>query len=424
MTQFNIPSAINHSCFFDYKNELIHLSEAETNYWYALLYLYRTNLLKENKKQKIFLDDGKKTLNPDFNIFRTKIKLSHFNALGITGKSAYKKLERFLLNLTSSKLEVNILGKHREIKSKKINIISSLYIDKTNMIHIELSKKLATALLHTKSHFMKVDLDILFKMSGYKAKRLYLLSKDYYNLPNREIEIIKRDLELLIDGIPDKGIFQKVIDNVNDKKVSDISISIEPSKEEFSLDTYIIKFGKLPEKETQMKQEEKSEQPSSNSKKKKLSDFSEAIQNEAHSRMEKEQDNGTVIKNKERYLISVCKSIVEENEANEEDEDYKVGIDEWLEEQKKELKNNIDASKVSEYKTPVIKFHISDKEDDTLFWFINDKYIIDYSFEGNPITKSAKETVEKLLELGDNETLELSIGYVRSKIQKFSKVYF
>jgi len=94
MTQFNIPSAINHSCFFDYKNELIHISEAETNYWYALLYLYRTNLLKENKKQKIFLDNGEKTLNPAFNIFRTKIKLLSFNALGITGNSAYKKLEK------------------------------------------------------------------------------------------------------------------------------------------------------------------------------------------------------------------------------------------------------------------------------------------------------------------------------------------
>ena len=94
-TQFNIPSAINHSCFFNYKDELVHLSEVETNYWFALLYLYRKNLLQLNKKQKIFLDEDKKTLNPDYDIFRTQIKLSSFNALGITGNSSYKKLERF-----------------------------------------------------------------------------------------------------------------------------------------------------------------------------------------------------------------------------------------------------------------------------------------------------------------------------------------
>ena len=123
-TQFNIPSAINHSCFFNYKDELVHLSEVETNYWFALLYLYRTNLLKLNKKQKIFLDEDKKTLNPDYDIFTTQIKLSSFNKLGITGKSSYKKLERFLLNLTSSKIEVNILGKNKEIISEKIDIFN------------------------------------------------------------------------------------------------------------------------------------------------------------------------------------------------------------------------------------------------------------------------------------------------------------
>jgi len=420
MTQFNIPSAINHSCFFDYKNELIHLSEAETNYWYALLYLYRTNLLKENKKQKIFLDNGKKKLNPDFNIFRTKIKLSHFNALGITGNSAYKKLERFLLNLTASKLEVNILGKHREIKSKKINIISSLYIDETNMIHIELSKKLATALLHTKSHFMKVDLDILFKMSGYKAKRLYLLAKDYYNMPNREIEIIKRDLELLIDGIPDNGIFQQVIDNVSDKKVSDISISVEPSEEEFSLDTYIVKFGKLPEKEPKM-EEVKSDKPNSNDIKKQLSDFPEEIQNKARGRMENEQSNGTVIKKEESYLISVCKGIVEENEADEEQDLYKAQIDEWLENEKNRLKDTIDTSK---YGRPIIKFHTEDTVSENYFWFITKDYLIDRSFEGQPMTKSVKETYEAIEKLYENNNISISNTYVNDNEGKYSKMYF
>ena len=96
-TNFNIPSAINHSCFYNDKDELIHIGEAETNYWFALLYLYRTNLLKQNKKQNIFLDNGKKSLNPDFSNFRTKIKRSNFNSLGITGNSSYDKLEAFYL---------------------------------------------------------------------------------------------------------------------------------------------------------------------------------------------------------------------------------------------------------------------------------------------------------------------------------------
>ena len=419
MTEFNIPSAINHSCFFDYKNELIHLSEAETNYWYALIYLYRTNLLKENKKQKIFLDNGKKTLNPDFNIFKTKIKLSSFNSLGITGKASYKKLERFLLNLTFSKLEVNILGKHKEIKCRKINITNSLYIDENNELHIELSKKLATALLHTKSYFMKVDLDVLFKISGYKAKRLYLLSKDYYNMPTREIPIIKKDLELFIGKIPDKGIFQKVIDIVSDDKLSDISISIDIPKEEFSLATYIIELGELPKKDTKTIQDESTTNEEQRD---------EALLKEANARWIVAKKRNPKLSNKKGWIDTTYYNLVAEqkeelNSTSEFDafltnepkiENPEELIDEILNNIKKQSEDKINVDEG----VPLIVCRFNHMRNDE-FMYIDEYYdlITDKNY---PHTSNAIGTYKLL----NSSLLTFSILYLKDKDAKYSKMYF
>ncbi len=417
-TQFNIPSAINHSCFFNYKDELVHLSEVETNYWFALLYLYRKNLLQLNKKQKIFLDEDKKTLNPDYDIFRTQIKLSSFNALGITGNSSYKKLERFLLNLTSAKIEVNILGKNKEIISEKIDIFNLIHIDDKNELNIEFSKKLATSLLHTKSYFMKVDLDILFNIAGYKAKRLYLLCKDYYKMPDREILILKKDLELLIDGIPNPKPWQEVIDNVNEKKISDISITIEKSKEEFSLDTYLIKFGKLPKEEATKKVAKPEKQKDA------------ILWAEADAQMEDSIKKGNTVRDKKAYRDKIYDDKIKvKNQKQQEQQEYKDEIEaskpqdvENPEELIDEILNNI--KKQSEDKinvdegVPLIVCRFNHMRNDE-FMYIDEYYdlITDKNY---PHTSNAIGTYQLL----NGALLTFSLLYLKDKEDKYSKMYF
>jgi len=417
-TKFNIPSVINHSSFFNYKDELIHLSEVETNYWFALLYLYRTNLLKLNKKQKIFLDEDKKTLNPDYDIFRTQIKLSSFNALGITGNSSYKKLERFLLNLTSAKLEVNILGKNKEIISEKIDIFNFIHIDNKNELNIEFSKKLATSLLHTKSYFMKVDLNILFNIDGYKAKRLYLLCKDYYKMPDRQILILKKDLELLIDGIPNNTPWKKVIENVNDKKISDISIKIELSEEEFSLDTYLIKFGKLPKEETIKKVAKPEKQKDA------------ILWAEADLQMEDSIKKGNTVRDKKAYRDKIYNDkLKQKSEKQQEQQEYKDKveaskpqdvenpeqlIDEILADVKYQLQDEIDIDEG----VPMIVFRKSYMSGG-IFEYILEDYSCMTTQNAN-YSDNAQQTYKNIT----SDTITFGLHYTDTKLDKYSMMYF
>ena len=438
--KFNIPSAINHSCFFNYKDELVHLSETETNYWFALLYLYRKNLLQLNKKQKIFLDEDKKTLNPDYDIFRTQIKLSSFNALGITGNASYKKLERFLLNLTSAKLEVNILGKNKEIISEKIDIFNLIHIDAKNEMNIEFSKKLARSLLHTKSYFMKVDLDILFKINGYKAKRLYLLCKDYYKMPDRQITILKKDLELLIDGIPNTKPFQQVVDNVNyypkekekdekkkdkekdekenNKKATDISITIEELEEEFSLDTYLIKFGKLPKEEVIKKVAKPEKQKD------------EILLAEAKAETEAWIKLGNIVRDKKAYSDKIYDDKIKaKKKKQQERQEYKDEIeaskpqdvenpeqliDEILENAKHQLEDEIDIDKG----VPMIVFRKSYMSGG-IFEYVTDDYHILTSQNAN-YSDNAQQTYLGIT----SDAVEYEIYYTETKLDKYLMMYF
>jgi len=374
-TELNIPSAICHSCFYSGDDKLIHLGEAETNYWFALLYLYRKNLLYQNKKQTIFLDNGKKTLNPDFTTFSTKIKRSSFNSLGLTGNSSYDKLEAFLVSLYHSKLEVNILGKNKLIVSEKVEILTSLYIDEKNIIHIEFSDKLAKALLHTASYFMKVDLDFLFKLRGYTAKKLYLLVKDYYRMEKREIEIIKSDLEIFIDTVPEKKVLDKIIKGIRKANNSDITFTIEET-ENIIVDEYMLKLGDRPDAPI-IKAPKKT---------KTKSRFSDEIIKEAKRRVKKRKLKGKKIDDEVAYFNTVCEDIEEEN-------NYKEGINEWLNSEKgvfEEIRDDNSNTSLLLYEMIIDDVKLTGV-------YINNDYIIQSLFTDDDYSIDAEETFKRPL---------------------------
>ena len=92
-----IPSAISQSCFYQ-DGEITIPKSNEFNYFIALLYLYRNNLLEQNTGVNIFIDDGKKLtsknkpkqiLNPKFNNFTVQIEMIEFEMLGVVSNNDY-----------------------------------------------------------------------------------------------------------------------------------------------------------------------------------------------------------------------------------------------------------------------------------------------------------------------------------------------
>ncbi len=401
-----IPSAISQSLFIE-DDKLINLNGSEINYFFLLLYLYREELLKVNGVLDV--DENKNyTLNQDNEDFSVKIRLWWFNEYKAVKSKKYTELKTFLKKLQHYTIVMNVLEKNKEAGVNKIKLVKSYSIDKAT-INIEFKKSFLEKYIVYGSQFMAVDLNNLIKLRGEKNKLLYLLLKDYSNLPKGKNLTLEELILILGSEEIKKSRIEASVEKIN--ALNDIKVNLDvggPAGEKI----YKFKFEKEEVKPKKLK---------SNDTEKQLSDFTDDIQTEARIRMEDEQANGTVIKNEKRYLITVCESIVIENEGNKEQDLYKEQIDEWLEKQKNNLKDTIN---ISEGKIPIIKFHTDDREDENYFWFITNDYKIDRSFEGQPMTKSAKETYETIEKLYENENISISTTNVYDNSGSFSKMYF
>lgn len=297
-----IPSPISQSLFME-RDKFINLNGSEINYFYLLLYLYKEKLLTVNG---ILDNDGydNYTLNQDTDDFSVEIRLWWFDKYKAVKSKKYTKLKSFLKKLQHYHILINVLEKNKADGIEEIKLVKSYSINKAT-INIEFNKSFLEKYIVYGSQFMAVDLNNLIKLRGEKTKLLYLILKDYSNLPKGK-NLTVADL-MLIFGCQEikENIIKKYVEKIN--ALNDIKVNLDvvgPAGEKI----YKFKFEK---------EEVKSDKSNSNDDNP-LSDFSEDTQNKAYERMKKEQADGTVVKKEIPYLLKTCKSIVEEEKYKEE----------------------------------------------------------------------------------------------------------
>jgi len=199
--ELNIPSKYSHGIFkkMEAKStneavgyERVKLTQKQINYFYAIVYLYREKLLfvKQNsliqvkskdenseEKTKHKLDD-----TIVWNDTKISIKFKDIYTL-IYGEhnSQFDTLNKFKEVLESLMIETNLLGKDKSEKTTLIKIIDSIDVSK-NTFSITMNDEFIKPYLITEKLFKKVNLNLLFSISGKNTKTLYLILKDYVGI--------------------------------------------------------------------------------------------------------------------------------------------------------------------------------------------------------------------------------------------------
>jgi len=357
------------------------MGEKEINYFYSLLYLYRKYLLKQSKTT--VLEKSKSTrkykIHPEFENFKVKIELQQFNELGVVNNNSYIDLKVFFSILNQIKIKVNILGKNREVKSELIKMIKTYKVDKKKVLHIKFTDEFVRMIIHTENYFMKVDLDILFSLSGYKSKKLYLLMKDYKNLKNGCINISGENLTRLIGKIPTPKIFNSSIDKINTTEGMDIKIEY-PAPEGISLREYQFKFKDLsktvkskPTPKPQIKEEE----------------IDEELMKQSQKITDRKIKEGKLSEDKRGgYQHTVYENLLKENKPHEKTEDEL-----WLENFVYEKVNTLGETRDINYE----KFTYFSMEYNGVVFHIDNDYCFNHPF-GMIETENIDETIEKIKE--------------------------
>jgi len=372
----NIPSVVSHS-YFTLGGKITHLLEKEINYFYSLLYLYRNSLLNQSISTVFLKSENQKNyhLNSEFKNFEIKIELLQFNELGIVNNYSYTDLRAFLEILQQIDIKVNILGKNKTIKSTSIGIVEKYKIDKDNILHIKFTDKFVEIILHTEKYFMKVDLDILFNLSGYKSKKLYLFLKDYSNYKNQCIKISEENLIKLIGNIPSKKILNEMIDSIN--KVHGIDMKIyNPTTNGKKLKEYRFEFKNLTQKSKLKKKEN-------------LVD--DKLLKQSIEITDKKIKEGKVSEDKrEVYQKTVYDNLLKTTQPKEKSVN-EIELEEYYTSIKEEIKSNNDLD--SKYNHYIYFIH-----NDNDFYLDNDYKLFLLGFQRKYITDNAEETLRLLRE--------------------------
>ena len=261
--ELHIPSAISQSCF--YQDDVITIPKPnEFNYFIALLYLYRTNLIEQNSGTNIFIEDGEKLtakqkpkqmLNPDFNQFTVQIELSEFDNMGVVSNNDYTLLKTYLEDkLDLQYIEIDILGTKKLTDDTRIAIIDTLTIGSNNILEITFTIEFVKMILHCEKYWMNVNLKNVFDITGHKAQKLYLLVKDYSTHPDKYVQVSSKQLEMMIGEIPQKQTRDNLCQTISDN--TDMKISIgKPIGNK--LKKYKINFSEKKSKNTTPQKDEK-----------------------------------------------------------------------------------------------------------------------------------------------------------------------
>jgi len=323
--KLNIPTVISHSNFI-LDGEVVHILEKELNYFYSLLYLFRENIQKQSDVTIFLKEENKKVINPQFKNFKVKIELLEFDDIGVVNNYTYEELKVFIEILSMIKIRTNILKKNKSYNTQTIDIIESQKIDKDNILYLKFTDEFVNLFLHTEKYFMEVDLSLLFRISGYKAKSLYLTIKDYSNYKNKCIAISKENLNSLIGIIPSKKTFENLIDNLNKTEYMDMNFEY-PKDNGKKLKEYKFKYKKLTKNNTSKLIPKKEK-------------INTEVMDEAKKEVQKQKNKGTKIQNEKGYTQTVYNQKIKEinSKKPKEKTETDLKVDEWIQSQILKLK--------------------------------------------------------------------------------------
>ena len=370
-----IPSAISQSCFYQ-DGKITIPKPNEFNYFIALLYLFRKNLIFDNTGVDIFIDDEdkrtsknnqKKILNPDFKNFTVEIELSEFDMLGVVSNNDYTLLKPYLQEkLYYQTIEIDILGTKRLTDTTGIDIVDTITID-DNILEITFTDEFVKMILHCEKYYAIVDIQNVFQFTSHKAQKLYLLAKDYATHPDGYIKVSKEHLEMIIGKIPDKTPRNNLCALITDNTDTNVSIGdpVGNKKKKYTIKMSAKKVATPKKSTTQQRDEE--------------------LWIKAVEKVKAQIKRGAKIDNEESYTWKTYNNLVEtqnKKEANQE------GIT--------EAQNILDEIDIQDYAQLLINEYddvVSIKE-----------YKLFYVFQDNipPITKNAIETLKVLQRLEKN----------------------
>ena len=403
--EFNIPSAIAHS-YFTYLDNIIHLKEKEINYFYSLLYLFRENI-KDESKAKIFTKTGKNkhVVSDNFKNITVRIELSEFNNLGIVSKSTYRDLKVFIKILKNLEIVINILGKDKRFDIKSIKIMENSRIE-NNILHLTLNEEFLLLFLHTEKYFINVDLNILFKISGYKSKKLYLFIKDYSKLKNKCIKISKENLENLIGKIPANNIFEKNIENINyiiwqEENISDLKIDyLEISGNK--LKKYKFIFENLVNTVNTKKSNNETASKVKN-------EINTEVMEKAEKILQKCKSKGMTIENENAYKMKIYNNEIKQYELSDSEQE----INDWIEDVKSDYINSININN-SEIPFITIQNKISN-----LPIYIDNKFKLTNGYEF--FTNTPVETLQTINNWIENDEIKIVIHNLDGYPKEYGK---
>ncbi len=403
--EFNIPSAIAHS-YFTYLDNIIHLKEKEINYFYSLLYLFRENI-KDESKAKIFTKTGKNkhVVSDNFKNITVRIELSEFNNLGIVSKSTYRDLKVFIKILKNLEIVINILGKDKRFDIKSIKIMENSRIE-NNILHLTLNEEFLLLFLHTEKYFINVDLNILFKISGYKSKKLYLFIKDYSKFKNKCIKISEENLENLIGKIPAKNRFEKNIENINyiiwqEENISDLKIDyLEISGNK--LKKYKFIFENLVNTVNTKKSNNETASKVKN-------EINTEVMEKAEKILQKCKSKGMTIENENAYKMKIYNNEIKQYELSDSEQE----INDWIEDVKSDYINSININN-SEIPFITIQNKISN-----LPIYIDNKFKLTNGYEF--FTNTPVETLQTINNWIENDEIKIVIHNLDGYPKEYGK---
>ena len=403
--EFNIPSAIAHS-YFTYLDNIIHLKEKEINYFYSLLYLFRENI-KDESKAKIFTKTGKNkhVVSDNFKNITVRIELSEFNNLGSVSKSTYRDLKVFIKILKNLEIVINILGKDKRFDIKSIKIMENSRIE-NNILHLTLNEEFLLLFLHTEKYFINVDLNILFKISGYKSKKLYLFIKDYSKFKNKCIKISKENLENLIGKIPANNIFEKNIENINyiiwqEENISDLKIDyLEISGNK--LKKYKFIFENLVNTVNTKKSNNETASKVKN-------EINTEVMEKAEKILQKCKSKGMTIENENAYKMKIYNNEIKQYELSDSEQE----INDWIEDVKSDYINSININN-SEIPFITIQNKISN-----LPIYIDNKFKLTNGYEF--FTNTPVETLQTINNWIENDEIKIVIHNLDGYPKEYGK---
>jgi len=390
----HIPSVVTQSCFVDKEGHIVELLETEVDYFYSLLFLYREQLLEQT--QNLLLKNGERyILNKAATIEAVEIELNQFQRCGAVINFKYDGLREFIDNLSELSININLLRKNKNRGIETIKVVDTYSWDST-VLSIQFTEEFINELIGIEKYFMDVNLSNLFNLSGGKGKLLYLVLKDYSNLGNKNFT--KNEIILLIGKVPQKSVFDRIIEQINDKTDIKVSYAVEGVKKK----KYKFKINH----KVNLKSSAKSKSTTNTKTKKSIN---VDVMEKSKQQLQQMKNKGQKIANEGGYLKTIYDNEMERITATKEEKE----IDKILD----KMKSAYDVSEYQSKQIPMINFK---NINSGLAVYVDNEYRIRDPF--NFYTENAEETINKINEWIENNTFDYDVMMMDGYSNHFEKV--